>query len=308
VTTREAWVEIAVEIPAASEELVETLLGTRFGVSPAIYHNLKTGRSRVSIYLANPRPGKGMFGTKVMSRLRLELRRWVGEGAITGPLRMRVAGVRKENWAESWKKHFKPFVAGGKLLVRPSWSIRRPRVGQVGVVLDPGLSFGTGQHATTRYCLEQIVSLRRPLAKQSFLDLGTGTGILAIAAAKLGYGPVEAMDFDPACVENAKANARRNRVEARVAVSWGDVQRLPLRPSRRFEVVCANLIDDLLVTQARRLAVRVAPGGDLVVAGILRRQFAAVRQALESYGLVFKHEKSEGEWTSGRFAALPLTR
>lgn len=289
--------QVALECAAEFEEVAVALLEAEFECPASAYHDFKTGRTKVSVYVSAGRMELKASVASIRSR--------IGElsecGLFAGGVRVEETPVRKEDWSESWKKHFRPYVAGRKVLIRPSWSKRRPRVGQVEVVLDPGLSFGTGQHATTRYCLERLAKLRRPLGRQSFLDLGTGTGILAIAAAKLGYRPIEAIDFDAACVANAGANVRRNRVQGRVDVRQGDVCDLPARPVRRFDLVCANLMHDLLIAQSRRIAVRVAPGGCLVVAGILHAQFPAVRQAMEREGLVFKDEKSESEWTSGSF-------
>jgi SAM-dependent methyltransferase len=127
------------------------------------------------------------------------------------------------------------------------------------VVLDPGLSFGTGQHPTTGFCLRELVRRRESGVEQSFLDLGTGSGILAIAAAKMGYTPVVALDFDPDCVRVAQNNARRNRVADRVTVRRGDVSCLSKHPRPRHDVVCANLVAPLLVKEADRIAAQVRP-------------------------------------------------
>ncbi len=173
-------------------------------------------------------------------------------------------------------------------------------------MLDPGLSFGTGQHATTRFCLGEIVRSRphsktSDSAKRSFLDMGTGSGILAIAAAKLGYSPVEAFDFDPDCVRIARENAALNQLESRVTIHQQDVTRLPTKAKTRFNVVCANLIYDLLIAEAERIASRLQPGGVLILAGILSSQFAEVQSAYESVGLRLMRSKSEKEWCSGAF-------
>ena len=122
----------------------------------------------------------------------------IGSGTV------RIARIKREDWAESWKKHFKAFEVGRSLLVKPSWIKRLPRAGQAVVVLDPGLSFGTGQHPTTAFCLSEIVRGEKKETSRSFLDIGTGSGILAIAAAKLNFRPVRAFDFDPASVAESR--------------------------------------------------------------------------------------------------------
>jgi len=210
--------------------------------------------------------------------------------------------VRREDWAESWKKHFKPLKIGRALLVKPSWSRRRPRAGQAVVVLDPGLSFGTGQHPTTAFCLEQLVAHRQAGQLQSFLDIGTGSGILAIGAAKLGYSPVHAFDLDPTSVRIAKANATHNDVLKHVRIFRRDLTRLPLRSVTKFDVICANLVDDLLIAQSKRIVNRLQPDGILVVAGILQAQFERVRLVYADAGLRLVATRVKQEWQSGTFA------
>jgi ribosomal protein L11 methyltransferase len=178
--------------------------------------------------------------------------------------------------------------------VKPSWSRRKPARGQKVIVIDPGLSFGTGQHPTTRFCLEQIATRNRE-ARQSLLDVGTGSGILAIAAAKLGYSPVRAFDFDPAAVRVARENVRKNRVA--VTITRGDITKIPTGLTK-YDVVCANLTADLLEGCAGKLKGFLKRGGWLVLAGILRAQADSVRQSFEKRGFCVTAQNSEGEWES----------
>ena len=136
---------------------------------------------------------------------------------------------------------------------------------------------------------------------RSFLDIGTGSGILAIAAAKLGYAPVEAFDFDPDAVRVARENARKNGVEARLVPTRGDITRLPLRPARQFDLVCANLISNLLIAERRRIVNRLKPGGRLVLAGILAVEFTEVERAFADLQLRLCASRAENEWKSGAF-------
>ncbi len=211
--------------------------------------------------------------------------------------------LRREDWAESWKRHFKPLEIGARLLVKPSWSRRAPRRGQAVVVLDPGLSFGTGQHPTTSFCLRQVATFRRPGTAQSCLDIGTGSGILAIAAAKLGYAPVQAFDFDPEAVRVARQNVRSNGVAPAIRLSQQDVTQPPGRAAKKFDLVCANLLADLLVSALPQITARVAPCGRLVIAGILQREFDTVRRAYEAYGWRLVASRVKNEWQSGAFEA-----
>src|SRR5258708_27759476 len=181
------------------------LLGNTFGQPATSYTNAKTGATTVTIHLKeNPRP-HGRRRTELANGI--ERFRAVGLNAGTG--RISVSKVRDEDWAHSWKRHFKPIEIGSELLIRPSWSKRRARKGEAEVVLDPGLSFGTGQHPTTGFCLSQLVA-QRGAGAQSFLDIGTGSGTLAIAPRKLGCAPVGAICFDPEVIRSSRTNVKHN--------------------------------------------------------------------------------------------------
>jgi ribosomal protein L11 methyltransferase len=163
------------------------------------------------------------------------------------------------------------------------------------------LSFGTGQHPTTAFCLQEIVRRLNSGTAQSFLDIGTGSGILAIAAAKLGYAPVKAFDLDPESVRVARENARKNRVAGRLRLTRGDITKLPLHPARKFDLVCANLISNLLIQERRRIVNRLKPGGTLVLAGILADEFAQVERVFADGVLRLASSRVENEWQSGVF-------
>jgi ribosomal protein L11 methyltransferase len=289
--------ELSVSTSAEAEEAVVELLQELFG-QPAIVHaDTEKRQNDVRLYL----PRRAAVNAARRRAIQTGLQRIRACALTLGPARVRVRPVPRENWAESWKRHFRPFEVGPTLLVKPGWSRRRPRRGQTVVVLDPGLSFGTGQHATTRFCLEQIVAARRPGTAQSLLDVGTGSGILAIAAARLGYAPVEGFDCDPEAVRIARANARGNGVSAETRLWRQDLACLPLRRSTTFDVVCANLTADLLAAHRVRLLGRLAPEGVLILAGILAAEFAALRRAYERAGLRLMVRRRQGEWESAAF-------
>jgi ribosomal protein L11 methyltransferase len=256
---------------------------------------VETGAVKVSVFLERKRAQAGRWRAEILAGIED-----LGAcGLETGPGRVSIRTLPPEDWAQSWKRHFPPIEIGPRLLIRPSWSRRRPRPGQALVVIDPGLSFGTGQHPTTAYCLKQLARNRQPGQRQSCLDVGCGSGILAIAAAKLGYAPVAGFDLDPEAVRIARSNAAENRVAVRF--HRADVGQLPLRGRGRFDVVCANLTSDLLLAQAPRLAGQLSRPGLLVVAGILTGQFAAVRAACEAMGLRLEGQQSVREWCSAGF-------
>jgi ribosomal protein L11 methyltransferase len=281
--------QVAVRANPAREEPLAARLAEALGVPVSVYRDEDTGALTITGYPARIEPSPRRAARALAEALEISAR-----DIAIAPLR--------RDWATSWKRHFKPIQVGARLLVKPSWSRRRARGGQRVVVLDPGLSFGTGQHETTAFCLRQLCRWRDPQRVQSFLDIGTGSGILAIAAAKLGYAPVEAFDFDPESARAAQANARRNRVDGRVALRRDDLTRMPKAPRRRFDVICANLTYDLLAGEARRISRLLAPEGRLIVAGILASQFEIVTRSFHEFGLTLGVSELKNNWRSGQFA------
>ena len=287
---------ISVETSLEAEDAVAEMLGGLFGTTAAAYFNLESGISTVSIF-----QDRKLATAKVKTEIAAQLKRINNCGLKIGAGKTEIAKVKREDWAESWKRHFHPLEISKTLLVKPSWSKKRPRKNQAVVILDPGLSFGTGQHPTTSFCLNELVRGRKIGTRQSFLDIGTGSGILAIAAAKLGYQPVHAFDFDPESVRVARENAKKNRVEAQLKLTRGDVTKLPLKPARQYDLVCANLISNLLIAEKKRIVSRLKPNGTLVLAGILAVEFGEVERAFAGLKLKLAAKRVENEWCSGAF-------
>jgi ribosomal protein L11 methyltransferase len=206
-----------------------------------------------------------------------------------------------DDWADRWRDFHEPvLVAGGRLVVRPSWETGASAGAEVDIVVDPGRAFGTGAHATTRACLTLMLALAdRGLAAGALADWGTGSGVLAIAAARLGWGPVRACDHEPAAVESAAANARANGVEV-------EVERINLREARPPEAgtVVANLTSPLLLPLASGIAAgEIAPPRRMIVSGLLSDERDRVAGAFAAAGLAVVDEVADGDW-----AALSLSR
>jgi len=290
--------QVCARTDATGEAAVTEVLEKFFQQPPCAYADAETGTVEVSVYVF----ARDECSPARMKRLKLLLSDLVSGWTIA----LRVRRVRQQDWAESWKRHFKPLDIAGRLLIKPSWSQRRPKAGQTAITLDPGLSFGTGHHPTTAFCLGELVRARQPEAGQSMLDIGTGSGLLAIAAAKLGYAPVVAFDNDPEAVRVAAENFAVNEVSFASSITRKRLESLRARPARRFDVVCANLLAELLIEQRARIAGQVAPGGWLVVAGILSRQFSAVRKAYVELGFRLIRSRQEDEWRSGTFAGSKM--
>ncbi|HUQ42013.1 MAG TPA: 50S ribosomal protein L11 methyltransferase [Candidatus Limnocylindrales bacterium] len=194
-----------------------------------------------------------------------------------GPIGELVAReIKEEDWLESWKAQFTPLRIG-RFLVRPTWSDVRASGDLIEIVLDPGMAFGTGLHPTTQQCLEALSTV--PLESKGVLDVGTGSGILAIAAAKRGASPVVAVDTDPLAVEAARENTERNGVM--VPVGQGTAADVP----GRFEVVVANIVSPVLQQIARDLVARLAPQGLLIATGISLPSEGQTREAFRVAGM-----------------------
>jgi ribosomal protein L11 methyltransferase len=288
--------EVTIVTSGEAEDAVAELLQRIFKETASIYANRDKEVSAVTVYVDRP--------LKELRTLEPKLRAGFEEiemyGLDTAPAQIIIEKVKREDWAESWKKYFKTIRIGRKLIIKPSWSKEKGAKGQAVVELDPGLSFGTGQHPTTWYCLKQIAEAVRPGA--SLLDIGCGSGILAISAAKLGYAPVEAFDFDPVAVRIAQANMRRNRVDHKIKCARQDLTKLPLKSARKFDIISANLISDLLIDESDRILNRLTADGHLIVAGILATQFLEVQETYETKGLRLFDTKTEREWQSGLFS------
>ena len=184
--------------------------------------------------------------------------------------------IEEEDWLESWKAQFTPLRIG-RFLIRPTWSDARADPGLIEIVLDPGMAFGTGLHPTTQQCVEALSTVA--LDGKGVLDVGTGSGILAIAAAKRGATPVVAVDNDPLAVEAARENTERNGVLVPVAeASAIDVP-------GRFDIVIANIVSPVLQLIAPDLVARLAPGGMLIATGISAPSEPQTRAAFLKAGL-----------------------
>lgn len=297
------WVEIAVEIHREAIEAVCNLLqdiGANGTVieDPEVYKDNgspgaiplppsgDTG-TRVKAYL----PENDMVGEKVeFLRKQLELFR---QYLDVGPGEIALRAVRDEEWSESWKQYYKTQRVGRRLVVVPSWEHPGDNSDSVVVYLDPGMAFGTGTHPTTRRCLQTLEDHIR--GGELVYDIGTGSGILAIAAAKLGAGRVVAIDLDPVAIKVARENVALNHVENVVTVREGDLLSVCSEPAR---VIVANIIADAIIMLADSVPGRLVPGGLFVAAGIIEDRRDETLRSLVDAGLKIREIHQDGEWVS----------
>ncbi len=201
--------------------------------------------------------------------------------------------VAEEDWAVAWKKFYKTSRVGRRLVIKPSWEDYQPRAGDLVIEMDPGMAFGCGTHATTSLCLQLLEKYMRPGI--SVYDIGTGSGILAVAAARLGAGRVLAVDIDPVACKTAAENATRNNVSETVSVRQGNLAELL---EGGADIVVANIIADVIAGFAPQAAATLRPGGTFIASGIIRDKAEMVRSALAAAGLSVCEALEDGLWVA----------
>ena len=216
--------------------------------------------------------------------------------AHVGPVTELVARtVDEDEWQNSWKDHFHVLRVGRRLVVKPTWREYDPRPSDVVIVLDPGMAFGTGHHPTTRSCLEQLERLVAPGA--SVLDFGCGSGILSIAASKLGASSVLGVEADSSAVRVAKQNARENGVQHNVLVVEGTLPRPEARPGA-FDVAVANISAKVVSEASTELVKAVKPGGVVIASGIIVDNKAVVERSMAAAGAALSDTFVDGDWVT----------
>lgn len=294
------WLEVSVEADAESADAVAELFSRYgYGQGVAIEYPVRqdpdgedaeidpTGPLLVRAYLPADEAGQA-----ILARLREGL--WhLGQLGAVGELRVRE--LAEQDWAEAWKQHFTVTRIGRRIVIRPSWLEYQAGPNDIVIHLDPGMAFGTGLHPTTRHCLEWLEEL--PLAGARVLDAGAGSGILSIAAVRLGAASVDAVELDPVAVEVLRENLVRNQVAHQARVIPGDVQAVIL-PGAEYELVLANIIARVLIEAGERLVEAARPGGLLVLSGIIEPYEAAVRERYEELGARLVDRRVDGDWVT----------
>lgn len=202
--------------------------------------------------------------------------------------------VPDQDWTALWRAHFKPRRIGARLVIRPTWESAHLEPDDLEIVLDPGQAFGTGDHPTTRMCLQLLEGI--PLQGRTFADVGCGSGVLSIAASLLGAKEIVAIDSEPEAIEVAMANFARNEVKAKAVVGEGFE---PLN-GKRCDVVASNLISAAIVALAPDASRALASQGSWIISGILNANWPEVQAAVESAGLTLVDHLAEDDWHAAR--------
>jgi ribosomal protein L11 methyltransferase len=220
-------------------------------------------------------------------------------------LEVRQKVLPSEDWSETWKSFFKPLIIGKNMIIKPTWEPYEPNPGQVLIEIDPGRAFGTGKHPSTALCLKIIeLILSESFRKQTdsvttVLDVGTGSGILGIAAARLGAGRVLGLEIDPEALKVAEENLLRNGVEGIMSVSSIPLHQL----AETYDLVIANLTGPVIIQMAPSLCRCVSPEGWLLLSGILKGQVEEVVKSIQAH-----YFKEVDSWTMEEWQAVLLRR
>ncbi len=199
--------------------------------------------------------------------------------------------ISERDWNESWKKKFEPIDVGERFSVLPPWEV--PKKDRINLIIDPGMAFGTGHHETTKTCLKLVERFSGNCAKNSFLDVGTGTGILAIAASLLGFHRVVGVDIDPLAVDAARRNTGLNNLKN---ITIHEETAGPVLGT--FDFIAANLMSEILIGIAPDLAPCLRKGGIALLSGMLVSQEDGVITAMEQQELEFLEKYVDGRWVS----------
>ncbi len=212
------------------------------------------------------------------------------------PAEIECIGVHEEDWANSWKQYYKPIKTGEKLVIVPEWETYDPADGEIVVLMDPGMAFGTGTHETTRLCAMLLEKYVRP--GDRMLDVGCGSGILAICAAKLGAGSCFACDIDPVAVRIAGENAALNQT-AQVEPGVSDLLAQAKKAPGGYHVCCANIVADVIIRLSPDIGGFMEPDGVLIVSGIITERAEETVSALKAAGWHLIDERRENGWFAG---------
>ncbi|HIJ80218.1 MAG TPA: 50S ribosomal protein L11 methyltransferase [Desulfuromonadales bacterium] len=295
----DSWLEISCDVPVELADLVAAFLTELTGIG--VCEDNRT----VDAFAPGEIPH--MTWTSIKAYLPADedpapkmarLEEYLSEvGAGRQLARPTIATIRTEEWSTSWKVNFKPLRIGSRLLVVPTWEEEAALPGDVVLRIDPGMAFGTGGHETTRLCLElleQIMANNSFSTAPSLLDLGTGSGILSMAASLLGAGRVVALDIDPEAILVAQENLLLNGLAEKIETGTTPLEAL----NENFDIILANILAEELVRLSPALSDRLNPGGYLILSGILTDKEPLVLDGFKPHPLNHAGTSRDGEWSA----------
>ena len=260
----------------------------------------KSGETKVKIYIENNSEAKDTMA-KIASAL--ENLKAKDTNKEWGRLEFETDGINQEDWANNWKEFFKPTKIGKKVLIQPQWEHYKGETDRTIFTVNPGMTFGTGTHHTTRLCIEELENIVTP--ETTVLDLGCGSGILSIISLLLGAKEAYAVDIDPACEHVAYENAEMNNVDkSKYHVYSGDVINdthiINTIGERKYEVIVANIVADVIIAIIPTVKNFIKDGGVFVCSGIIEERLEDVKNALLENDVKISSVKMSGEWAAIR--------
>ncbi len=283
-----AWIELKVDVPLSFGEAVSNFLIEQG--SPGVVQEKVPGRAgrqkeRIIAYFPHDRS---------FPRRERKIRNYLFSlGGLRSGFSLQHRVIREEKWAEAWKANFKPLHATPRIVVKPPWEKYTEKKREIVIEIDPGMAFGTGTHPSTQLCLRALEETIPCFPHMpAVLDVGTGSGILAIAALKLGAKEILAVDIDPVAVTCARKNAAANQARGGIDFRLGS----PSDLRRIFDIVVANLLPQEILGSAAPLSKRVGSRGFLIVSGILRGQKREIAAAFAERGLAVWHSRELKGW------------
>ena len=257
----------------------------------------KKGETRVIIYIENNESAADSINSvnAMLADMRNENRpEW-------GTLRTETDGLNEEDWANNWKAYFKPIPVGKKILIQPEWETYKGETDRIVFTVNPGLTFGTGTHNSTKLCIAALEDAIKPGC--NMIDIGCGSGILSIISLMLGAREATALDIDPNSVHVAYENARMNKVdEAKYRVLAGDIltdkELFATISDTKYDVVAANIVADVIIALLPTVKAIIAEGGTFVCSGIINERLPDVLSAMEKENVKVNRTETDGEWSA----------
>ncbi len=279
--------ELYIEDGALINDLINQKTGAWDYIDPGLLEKNKN-EAKIEFYLPGYKNNTDFLAefSKALQKLK------ESNGEFT-PIEVSDEIIDDEDWQNTWKKFFKPFLIGERLVIKASWEQYSPQADQIVVEIDPGQAFGSGQHATTALCLEALEKVIKPGAKAA--DIGCGSGILSLAAALLGAEKIDAVDNDPKAVEICRANAALNKAEDKIKVFLGDLSQCL---KGEYDIILANIVADAIMALAPQIYPLLKEGGIFIASGIISQRVPEVEKALSQGGYCIREKALRDDWAA----------
>ncbi len=287
------WIELAIQTDAEGAEAAAALLNELVETGAAIEQTIIPDAGQ-TLDPARAFTVRAFFSADQRDQLQRAQESLWHLARLRAMSEPRTRELAEEDWAEAWKKFYTILHLGNHLVIKPSWLDYAPRADDLVIELDPGMAFGTGLHPTTRLCMVALETYQTGTPKM--VDVGTGSGILSITAAKLGAREILALDLDPVAVETAARNVAFNHAQAIVRVERGSLD--AERDCNQFDLLCINILAEVICELAPAVAAALRANGIVIASGILDYKADDVAEAFKAEGIAIVEKKQEDDWVA----------